>query len=278
MHLCMIISCVIFLINVACVSSTFLFGFTIKDAVYMSSTSSFENKGGVSMKEDVHWITNINTKNILIGLIGDYSDCDYLRTELETANTEHMLSYDGKSMKCKSLAHLCRNIIAKHLRSASPLQVEALIGGIDTPVGWTDADDYRTPPLSPELYWVDGVGSLQKVSYAAHGSEAAFFLSTMDNLEREYCTSTSPPTRRVSIPSSNNDSTSQNNYTDKDNDDTTISSIQKLCSDKQEKEVRNILKTSWEAVRKRSTSRMKEGSCHVKCVSRDRGAHQLDNI
>lgn len=224
------------------------------------------------MKEDVHWITNISTENLMVGLIGDNSDCDYLRTELEMANTEHMLSYDGKSMRCKSLAHLCRNIIAKHLRSASPLQVEALIGGIDT----LGAVDGHSHTQCPELYWVDGVGSLQKVSYAAHGSEAAFFLSTMDNLEREY--STHPPTRRVSIPPTTTKDGSQKSTDDDDNSGTIIPSLQELCSDKQEQEVRDILEASWEAVRKRSTSRMKEGSCHVKCVSRGRRAHRLDNI
>lgn len=61
-----------------------------------------------------------------------------------------------------------RNQLAASLRSRKPYSVNLLLGGFD-PTSST-----------PSLYWIDYLGTLGTVPYAAHGYGAYFALSTMD--------------------------------------------------------------------------------------------------
>lgn len=61
-----------------------------------------------------------------------------------------------------------RNQLATSLRSRKPYSVNLLLGGFD-PTSST-----------PSLYWIDYLGTLGTVPYAAHGYGAYFALSTMD--------------------------------------------------------------------------------------------------
>lgn len=71
-------------------------------------------------------------------------------------------------LRPSSAASWTRNQLAQSLRSRKPYSVNLLLGGFD-PTNTT-----------PELYWIDYLGTLGVVPYAAHGYGAYFALSTMD--------------------------------------------------------------------------------------------------
>lgn len=65
-------------------------------------------------------------------------------------------------------ANWIRNQLAASIRSRSPKSVNLLLGGYDA------ATD------TPHLYWLDYLGTLGEVPFAAHGYGSYFCLSTMD--------------------------------------------------------------------------------------------------
>lgn len=75
-------------------------------------------------------------------------------------------------LRPRAAAAWIRSQIAESLRSRSPYQVNMLLGG------------YDAPSKTPELYWIDYLGSLVHVPFAAHGYAAYLTLSTMDRYHR----------------------------------------------------------------------------------------------
>ncbi|MEY2798495.1 MAG: proteosome catalytic beta-4, partial [Actinomycetota bacterium] len=72
-------------------------------------------------------------------------------------------------MSTKAIANLCRTLIARELRNRKELlAVELLVAGSDTTAH------------KPILYWLDNVGSLVEVPYAAHGVHFSSIYSFMD--------------------------------------------------------------------------------------------------
>lgn len=71
-------------------------------------------------------------------------------------------------LRPSSAASWTRNTLAQSLRSRKPYSVNLLLGG------------YDPTSSTPELYWIDYLGTLGVVPYAAHGYGAYFALSTMD--------------------------------------------------------------------------------------------------
>ena len=129
------------------------------------------------MRADYDWIHQIG-QHCLMGLQGDASDCNFISSHIEAINREHELTYNDRSLSCRSIAHLFRKTIADHLRK-NRLQVCAMIAG------WDRERD------CPVLYWLDSIGSLQEVPYAAHGNEFPFVWSLLDSKNREASTSVS---------------------------------------------------------------------------------------
>ena len=152
------------------VRASLMIGMVTKDAAILSSTSDF-NKNGVAMRTDYEWIQQIG-QHCLMGLQGDPSDCNFISSHIEAINREHELTYNDRSLSCRSIAHLFRKVIANHLRK-NRLQVCAMIAG------WDHERD------CPVLYWLDSIGSLQEVPYAAHGHEFPFVWSLLDSKNRE---------------------------------------------------------------------------------------------
>ena len=75
-------------------------------------------------------------------------------------------------LRPRAAAAWIRTQIATSLRSRHPYQVNMLLGG------------YDAPSNSPELYWVDYLGTLVPVPFAAQGYAAYLTLSTMDRYHR----------------------------------------------------------------------------------------------
>jgi len=71
-------------------------------------------------------------------------------------------------LRPSAAASWIRRALADSLRSRSPYEVNLLLGGYDTAT-----DD-------PHLYWMDHLGTLAEVPYAAHGYGAFFVLGLLD--------------------------------------------------------------------------------------------------
>lgn len=65
-------------------------------------------------------------------------------------------------------ANWIRNSLATSLRSRKPYSVNLLLGG------------YDIAKSTPHLFWIDYLGTLAEVPYAAHGYGSYFCLSTLD--------------------------------------------------------------------------------------------------
>ncbi|WFD00677.1 proteasome endopeptidase complex [Malassezia yamatoensis] len=75
-------------------------------------------------------------------------------------------------LRPRAAAAWIRTQIAESLRSRKPYQVNMLLGG------------YDAPSSTPELYWLDYLGTLVQVPYAAQGYAAYLTTSTMDRYHR----------------------------------------------------------------------------------------------
>eukprot|EP01038_Epipyxis_sp_PR26KG_P013858 gene13858-18585_t len=153
-----------------------MFGLRNSDSVYLTSTSIFTpyegQRGGTAMREDFDWIKVIGN-NTLLALQGDMSDCEYLFQAISSANSLYELKHESRSMTVNEIANLCRFRISNNLRK-QPLKVNILIAGWDEIVH------------QPKLYWLDQIGSLKNVAYAAHGIEFPFILSLLDSKYQDH--------------------------------------------------------------------------------------------
>jgi len=75
-------------------------------------------------------------------------------------------------LRPKAAASWIRTQLAESIRSRSPYQVNLLLGG------------YDAPTAEPALYWVDYLGTMAPVPFAAHGYASYLTLSTMDRYHR----------------------------------------------------------------------------------------------
>jgi 20S proteasome subunit beta 4 len=91
---------------------------------------------------------------------------DYVQRNLDL----YELRNDGMKLGLAAQANFCRNELANALRRG-PFQVNVLLGGTDAVSGQSS------------LYWLDWLGTLQKVKYGCQGYATNFCLSIMD---REY--------------------------------------------------------------------------------------------
>ena len=72
------------------------------------------------------------------------------------------------ALRPQSAASWIRRSLADSLRSRRPYAVNLLVGGYDT------SSD------TPHLYWIDYLGTMSSVPFAAHGYGAYFALSLLD--------------------------------------------------------------------------------------------------
>ncbi|KAN0062033.1 Proteasome subunit beta type-4 [Thecaphora frezii] len=75
-------------------------------------------------------------------------------------------------LRPRAAASFVRKELAESLRSRKPYQVNLLLGGFDLPTS------------EPALYWIDYLGTMATVPFAAHGYGAFFALSTLDRYHR----------------------------------------------------------------------------------------------
>eukprot|EP00752_Nemacystus_decipiens_P010677 g9508.t1 len=126
-------------------------------------------------KNDMDKIAHLSD-NKALACAGPQSDCVSFTEYISKNMALYELNNDVK-LSTKSAATFIRGELAKALRKG-PFQTQILMGGVDKrAAGEGEGKD------DASLFWLDYLGTLQKVSYGAHGYGAAFTLSVMD---REY--------------------------------------------------------------------------------------------
>jgi 20S proteasome subunit beta 4 len=112
------------------------------------------------------------TDHTLLAVAGPNCDLVNFSNHLQQQLSLYRLQNHETSLSVSAQAHYCRNVLATALRRG-PYQVECMLGGLDP----HDA--------APALYWLDYLGTLQKVQYGCQGVATQFCLSIMDQNYKE---------------------------------------------------------------------------------------------
>lgn len=120
----------------------------------------------VKMKIDEDKIKELSS-HLLMAYSGEPGDtvhfAEYIERNLRLFQIRNLYP-----LRPSSAASWIRRSLAESLRSRKPYQVNLLLGG------------YDVATHEPHLYWVDYLGTLASVPFAAHGYGAYFALSLLD--------------------------------------------------------------------------------------------------
>ncbi|GAA5833216.1 hypothetical protein JCM9279_001459 [Rhodotorula babjevae] len=141
------------------------FGITGKDYVLLASdTSAARSIVKMKSNEDKQRVVG---KHLVMAYSGEPGDTlqfsEYVERNLRLYQIRNHIP-----LRPTSAAAWIRTQLATSLRSRKPYSVNLLLGGFDPTTS------------TPSLYWVDYLGTLGHVPYAAHGYGAYFATSTMD--------------------------------------------------------------------------------------------------
>jgi 20S proteasome subunit beta 4 len=122
------------------------------------------NRSIITFKHDEEKIYKIDKSKVL-ACSGDQASRSSFSDFIE-ANITLMRLMNDVELSNDACAHFIRKEIAKALRSRGPVRCNSLLAGVDS--------------KGPALYFLDYLGSLQKVDFAAHGYCSNFALSIFD--------------------------------------------------------------------------------------------------
>lgn len=143
------------------------FGIQGKDFILMASDRSVA-RSIMKLQDSDDKMTILSDNQIMAacGEIADRKDFSHLlKCELE-----YYYFVNGHRLNTDEVANYTRSSVAENLRK-SPMQANLLIAGYDTD--------------GPKLYWMDYLGSCQKVTRGAHGYGAHFLYGILDNFYRK---------------------------------------------------------------------------------------------
>ncbi|SPO47270.1 probable multicatalytic endopeptidase complex chain PRE1 [Moesziomyces antarcticus] len=137
------------------------FGITGKGYTIIASDSNAA-RSIVKMKSDVDK-QKVLSDHLVMTFSGEPGD---------TLQFSEYIERNTRLYSIRSAAAWIRKQLAESLRSRSPYQVNLLLGGFDLPTS------------EPALYWIDYLGTMATVPFAAHGYGAFFAMSTLDRYHR----------------------------------------------------------------------------------------------
>jgi len=121
-------------------------------------------RGIITFKHDEEKTVNVDATKVL-AMAGDQASRSAFGEYIQ-ANIKLMRLQNDVELNNDACAHFLRREISRALRSRGPVQCNSLLAGVDA--------------AGPALYFLDYLGSLQRVNYAAHGYSSNFALSIMD--------------------------------------------------------------------------------------------------
>ncbi|PSS34168.1 hypothetical protein PHLCEN_2v1785 [Hermanssonia centrifuga] len=120
----------------------------------------------IKVKTDVDKIKELSP-HLLMAYSGEPGDtvqfAEYVERNIRLYQIRHTYP-----LRPPSAASWIRRSLAESLRSRNPYSVNLLLGG------------YDTSTYTPHLYWMDYLGTLVEVPFAAHGYGSYFALSLLD--------------------------------------------------------------------------------------------------
>jgi 20S proteasome alpha/beta subunit len=116
----------------------------------------------ICMSDEYDRIIEIDRRNAL-SMVGETGDCLQLGEYLQ-GNVALYKYRNSVELSTTAISHFLRSILAKSIRE-SPYEVNMLLAGHDG---------------KPALYYLDYLGTLQKVPFGAQGYAAYFVLSVFD--------------------------------------------------------------------------------------------------
>ncbi|EJU01601.1 proteasome component Pre1 [Dacryopinax primogenitus] len=141
------------------------FGLVGKGYVLIASDTS-ASRSIVKMKENEDKIKGLGP-NLMMAYGGEPGDtiqfAEYVERNLRLYHIRH-----NHTLRPASAAAWIRRSLADSLRSRHPYSVNLILGGYD-----------HTSSM-PNLYWIDYLGTMVEVPFAAHGYGAYFALATLD--------------------------------------------------------------------------------------------------
>ena len=141
-------------------------GLSGNDWVILAADSSVSSSI-ICMNEEYDRIAQIDSRHIL-ATSGETGDSLQL-TEYIQGNVALYRFRNGVELSSDALSHYIRNVMAKSVRK-NPYEVNMLLAGYDG---------------KPSLYYLDYLGSHQKIPYGAQGYCAYFVLSVFDKHYKE---------------------------------------------------------------------------------------------
>lgn len=112
---------------------------------------------------------------MLCVLVGDTVQfAEYVERNLRLHQIRHV-----HELRPSSAASWIRRALADSLRSRKPYSVNLLVGGFDTSKA-AIVEGQEELGGTPKLYWVDYLGTMVEVPFAAHGYGSYFALSLLD--------------------------------------------------------------------------------------------------
>mmetsp|Transcript_8774 Transcript_8774/g.22995 ORF Transcript_8774/g.22995 Transcript_8774/m.22995 type:complete len:194 (+) Transcript_8774:57-638(+) len=140
----------------------------VGDGFVVSAADCTNARSIVVMKEDVDKVMELDHHKLL-SMAGEPGDVVQF-TEYVQKNVHLYELRTGIPMSTAAVANFTRNELAKSLRK-NPYSVNLLLAGFDAQIG-------------PELYYLDYLGTLAKMPYAAQGYCSYFVLATLDRYYR----------------------------------------------------------------------------------------------
>lgn len=159
------------------------FALTGKDYVLVAADTT-ASRSIVKMKVDEDKIKTLSP-HLLMAYSGESGMCmytpifDFSPARIHVGDTIQFAEFIERNIRLyhirnlyplrpQSAASWIRRSLAESLRSRSPYTVNLLVGG------------YDTAAESPHLYWIDYLGTMASVPFAAHGYGSYFALSLLD--------------------------------------------------------------------------------------------------
>jgi len=140
-------------------------GIAFNDFVLLAADRTCSAHGILVVKPDDDKTFKL-ADNLVLAVSGEPGDTVQF-AEYISKNIQLYKMRNGYELSPSEAAHYTRRTLAEYLRTRTPYQCSLLLAGHSAEAG-------------PELYFLDYLGSMARLPYAAHGYGGLFSLSVMD--------------------------------------------------------------------------------------------------